>query len=222
MSQSPRGRRRCRPNKVPQVTDRPEGTPEAHHQGALAAFQGPLPLVLAGFLGFVVVGGTIDLLLDRPSEWASWHVAFELAMVATSLTFAIVLFRGWRRTALVLGETQVTLAVTHRVLAERQRERDAWRKSAEDALVGFSRAIDRQFDEWQLTRAEREVALLILKGAGHKQAAAALGRSERTIRQHAVDVYRKAGLQGRAELAAFFLQDLMILGGEEATRTPAS
>ena len=89
----------------------------------------------------------------------------------------IVSFRGWRRTALMLGETQVTLADTHRVLAERQRERDTWRKSAEEALAGFSRAIDSQFDEWQLTRAEREVALLILKGAGHKQAAAALGRS---------------------------------------------
>ena len=60
------------------------------------------------------------------------------------------------------------------------------------------------------TRAERDVALLILKGAGHKQAAAQLERSERTVRQHAVEVYRKAGLQGRAELSAFFLQDLML------------
>ena len=60
----------------------------------------------------------------------------------------------------------------------------------------------------KLTRAERDVALMLLKGEGHKQAAARLGRSERTVRQHAVEVYRKSGLQGRAELAAFFLQDL--------------
>jgi hypothetical protein len=33
-------------------------------------------------------------------------------------------------------------------------------------------------------------------------------RSERTVRQHAVAVYRKAGVAGRAELAAFFLSGL--------------
>lgn len=174
------------------------------------AFRGPLPLVLAGFLALVVLGGTLDLVLDRPRTWLSWHVAFEVAMVLASLSFAIVLFRGWRQTATELGKAHASLAATGRALAQRQAERDHWRQSAEQALLGFSRAIDQQFEEWRLTRAEREVALLILKGAGHKQAAARLGRSERTIRQHAVEVYRKAGLQGRAELAAFFLRDLML------------
>ncbi len=173
-------------------------------------FRGPLPPALAGFLVLVVVGGTIDLILDRPTTLLSWHVAFEAAMVLVSLSFAIVLFVGWRRTAGELRETHATLAATDLALARRGAERDRWRKTAEEALAGFSRAIDKQFDEWQLSRAERDVALLILKGEGHKQAAARLGRSERTIRQHAVEVYRKAGLQGRAELAAFFLHDLML------------
>jgi len=95
-------------------------------------------------------------------------------------------------------------------LAQRQAERDHWRSSAEHAISGFAQAIDQQFTGWQLTRAEREVGLLLLKGAGHKQVAAQLNRSERTVRQQAVEVYRKAGLRSRAELAAFFLQDLMI------------
>jgi hypothetical protein len=30
------------------------------------------------------------------------------------------------------------------------------------------------------------------------------------VRQHAVSVYRKSGLAGRAELSAFFLEDLML------------
>lgn len=175
-----------------------------------SAFRGPLPLVLAVFLVLVVVGGTVDLILDRPTTLLSWHVAFEAAMVLVSLTFAVVLFTGWRRTAGALRRTHATLAATDLTLTRREAERDRWRRTAEEALAGFSRAIARQFDEWQLTRAEREVALLILKGEGHKQAAAKLGRSERTVRQHAVEVYRKAGLQGRAELAAFFLNDLML------------
>ncbi|MBK8250058.1 MAG: helix-turn-helix transcriptional regulator [Gemmatimonadetes bacterium] len=160
----------------------------------------------------VVIGGTIDLILDRPASWRSLHVAFEVAMVLVSLGFAIALFSGWRKTAVELRNTRASLAVSRRDLAARVAERDEWRQRAEAALVGFSVAIDQQFDAWKLSRAEREVALMLLKGEGHKQAAAHLGRSERTVRQQAVEVYRKSGLQGRAELAAFFLQDLGLPG----------
>ena len=51
---------------------------------------------------------------------------------------------------------------------------------------------------------------MLLKGYGHKEIAALTGRSERTVRQHAGVVYDKAGISGRAELAAFFLHDLML------------
>lgn len=202
-----------------------DSRPERVEGGDIApesAFRGPLPPVLAGFLLIVVVGGTIDLVLDKPTTFWSLHVAFEAGMVLVSLSFAIVLFLGWRRTAGKLRETHATLAATDLALTRRAAERDRWRKTAEEALAGFSHAIDKQFDEWQLSRAERDVALLILKGEGHKQAAARLGRSERTIRQHAVEVYRKAGLQGRAELAAFFLHDLMLPQGNSQSAPRAA
>jgi DNA-binding CsgD family transcriptional regulator len=169
-----------------------------------------LTLLLVGVLTLVVAGGTMDLLLDRPRRWLSLHVAFELTLILLSLTFAVVLWRGWWRAARDLRGTRASLTATRRTLLERQAERDAWRKSAEQALAGLGQAIDRQFRAWQLTPTEREVALLILQGHGHKQIAAITGRSERTVRQHAVAVYQKAGLGGRAELAAFFLQDLMV------------
>lgn len=169
---------------------------------------GHLPLLLAVFLTLVMLGGIIDLVLDRPTTWRSWHVAFELAMVLMSATFAVVLFRAWHRASRALTATRASLAASAEELARRQAERDHWRRSAEQALRGLSQAIDGQFVAWGLTNVEREIALLLLKGAGHKQAAAQLQRSERTVRQHAVDIYRKAGVQGRAELAAFFLQDL--------------
>ena len=51
---------------------------------------------------------------------------------------------------------------------------------------------------------------MLLKGYGHKQIAAQTGRSERTVRQHAGVVYEKAGISGRAELSAFFLNGLML------------
>jgi DNA-binding NarL/FixJ family response regulator len=49
-----------------------------------------------------------------------------------------------------------------------------------------------------------------LKGFSHKEIGNLTGRSERTVRQHSIAVYRKSGLSGRAELSAFFLEDLLL------------
>jgi DNA-binding NarL/FixJ family response regulator len=171
---------------------------------------GSLSAATAGFLFFIVIAGVVDLALDRPDSWLTMHVAWEVTTVAVSLGFSLLLFRRWRTSTAALRQARASLARSNAALAERQQERDAWRANAEQALRGFGDAIDAQFASWQLTRAEREVALLLLKGLGHKQVAAHLGRSERTVRQQAVDVYRKAGVQGRSELAAFFLQDVTL------------
>ena len=54
------------------------------------------------------------------------------------------------------------------------------------------------------------IALLLLKGPSHKAIAAVRQTSEKTVRQQSLAVYRKAGLSGRAELSAFFLEDLLL------------
>lgn len=159
-------------------------------------------LLAAAFLA-VVLGGVADLILDRPDRWLSLHVVFEAALIGLSLGLALYLWTNWYRTSRSLG------AAT-RALADRQADAERWRASAHRLLDGLGDAMDAQFDAWGLTAAEREVALLLLKGLGHKEIAARSGRSERTVRQHAVAVYRKSGLGGRAELAAFFLDDLIL------------
>jgi DNA-binding CsgD family transcriptional regulator len=172
---------------------------------------GRFPLLVPGILLLVAIGGLVDLISDRPERWFSAHVIVEVTILVTSLTFSVILWRGWIRTSRRLAHAELTVAT-------RQAERDAWQASAESALAGFATALDRQFSAWKLTPVEREVALLVLKGYGHKQIAARTGRSERTVRQHAVSVYQKSGLGGRAELAAFFLEGLMLRpgGGEPA------
>ena len=54
-----------------------------------------------------------------------------------------------------------------------------------------------------------EVALLLLKGLSHKEIAEVRGVAETTVRQQARALYKKAGLGGRNDLAAFFLEDLL-------------
>jgi DNA-binding CsgD family transcriptional regulator len=164
-----------------------------------ASIRLPLTLLLLA----IVAGGTVDLVLDAPERPGSFHVLYELGLMGGALAMAVWLWRGrWR--------AEASAGLLRRTLAERQAERDAWRARAERALEGLGTAVSDQFRAWELTPAEREVALFLLKGHGHKQIAAATGRSERTVRQHAVAVYQKSGLQGRAELSAFFLEDLML------------
>lgn len=88
-------------------------------------------------------------------------------------------------------------------------EGQRWRSESRHLLQGLGEAIDAQFTRWALTDAEREVALLLLKGLATKEIAAVRGGSERTVREHARAVYAKAGLTGRAALSAFFLEDLL-------------
>lgn len=84
-----------------------------------------------------------------------------------------------------------------------------WRNESRALLAGLGDAIDAQFSRWNLTEAEREVALLLLKGLSLKEVAAIRATAERTIRAQARSVYSKAGLTGRAALSAFFLEDLL-------------
>lgn len=165
--------------------------------------EGRLRLVLAIVLVGIIISGTVDLVLDAPPSWLSFHVFFELALIAAALITVTALWLGWRRSRRAIGELRAHLA-------QHQAEREAWRAGAQAALSGLGAAMDGQFAAWRLTPAEREVALALLKGHSHKVIAVDSGRSERTVRQHAAAVYAKAGLGNRAELAAFFLEDLML------------
>jgi DNA-binding CsgD family transcriptional regulator len=119
--------------------------------------------------------------------------------------------------------TSVGVALLFRVTA-RQREEHArvirdlelaraqgqrWRAEARTYLDGLGEAIESQFSRWSLTDAEREVALLLLKGLSHKEIATVRAVSERTVREQARSLYAKSGLTGRAALSAFFLEDLL-------------
>jgi DNA-binding CsgD family transcriptional regulator len=160
-------------------------------------------LLLTLLLAAVAVGGAIDLWLDWPRDPGVLHVAFEGTVLAVALAAIAWLWAGWVR-------ARRSLAGVRAALETQRSERDAWRARAEALLRGLGAEIDAQLRRWGLTPSESEVALLLLKGFGHKEIAALLERSERTVRQHAVAVYRKSGLAGRAELSAFFLEDLLL------------
>ncbi len=153
-------------------------------------------LLLIGVLGsFETVLDDLDPL--------SFHAFIQVSFVLLCLTSVSFLCKGWMTDLRGLQRAEERVRISRHEAAH-------WKSRAEKLLAGLGVEIDRQFDRWSLTTAEREVALLVLKGLGHKDAARVLDRSERTVRHHAASVYRKSGLAGRAELAAFFLEDLLL------------
>jgi DNA-binding CsgD family transcriptional regulator len=89
-------------------------------------------------------------------------------------------------------------------------EGEDWRNRVQTHLTGLKEELDRQFESWGMTAAEREVGLLILKGLSHKEIATLRTTSDATVRQQAQAIYRKAGLPGKTAFTAYFLEDLFV------------
>lgn len=155
----------------------------------------------------VLVFITVDIAADLIAG-ASWlHVSGETAIVGLAALGLAALARHALAT-----RTQLEAEVRGlRGINERwQNDALRWEAEARTAVRGFSDAVNAEFERWHLTTAEREVALLLLKGMSLKEVAGARGTSERTVRQQAATVYSKAGVEGRAELASYFLDALTL------------
>ena len=103
-------------------------------------------------------------------------------------------------------------------LARARIDGDRWRSAARTHIDGLGLAIRRQFEVWSLTASEADVATLMLKGLSHKEIAQLRNTSAATVRQQSTAIYAKSGLSSRAELAAYFLEDL--LAGNAAPSMP--
>ncbi len=152
--------------------------------------------------------GAVDIWGDLMEGASVGHVATEAGgIVAGMMGVAWIWLQKERSQARSIG--------LERSLASANVEAADWRRKTHDLRRGLSQAIDEQLGAWSLTPAEKEVALLLLKGLSLKEIGDARGTSERTIRQQAQELYRKSGLGGRAEFAAFFLEDLLLPGSSE-------
>lgn len=100
---------------------------------------------------------------------------------------------------------------------------DAQLQSHEKALAAAAGAlgdvIEAQFTDWRLTPAERDVGFLALKGFDNAEIASLRGAATGTVRAQMTSIYGKAGVSGRAQFAAFFVEDLLVSG--VGSREPA-
>jgi DNA-binding CsgD family transcriptional regulator len=174
-------------------------------------------MVLLFTLIAVLVG--IDLITDLGGSTTLAHVLLELVVVAIGFVAAGSIALRLRRSARDAQDLREQAAQLAEALRLTRQEAAQWRSNAADLIAGLSAAIDTQLARWHLSPAEKEIALLLLKGLSHKEIAGIRSVSETTVRQQARSLYRKAGLSGRNDLAAFFLEDL--LGPREPSATTA-
>lgn len=147
---------------------------------ALSAF------LIVQTLGTVFFVG--DVIGDLREDPGSVHFLFE-AGVTTVLVLGIF-FGIW----------------SLRRMIDLLRAQDAALDVARGAL---SQVIETQFQAWALTPAERDVGFLALKGLDVAEIAAMRGAAQGTVRAQLTRIYSKAGVSGRAQFAAYFVEDLL-------------
>lgn len=166
---------------------------------------------IAGTLCLIFALVSVDLLKDADQGVAIWHVLAESGAGIAALAGIFYLLRGTfsLRRRLELEQAEFS---TYRQQAE------SWRAESRKYVDGLAKAIDAQLTRWNLTPAEKEVAFLLLKGLGLKDIAGIRNTSEKTARVQSIAIYAKAGLSGRSELSAFFLEDLLVPAPDEPAR----
>ena len=156
-------------------------------------------VALSAFLTVQTLGTVFfvgDVIGDLREDPGSVHFIFEAAV---TLVLVLGIFFGvWalRRTIELLRAQDAALDV---------------------ARGALSQVIETQFQNWGLTPAERDVAFLALKGLDVAEIADMRGAAQGTVRAQLTRIYAKAGVSGRAQFAAFFVEDLLGEGLPVAT-----
>jgi DNA-binding CsgD family transcriptional regulator len=160
-------------------------------------------LVIAGIL--MAIAGLVgfDIFKDSKEGVIAWHIFVEGAIAFLALMAVYFLLRG---TFSLRGELEREI----RAFSDFRAEAELWRADSKKYIEGLARAIDLQLNKWNLTAAEKEVAFLLLKGLSLKEIAEVRKTTEKTARVQSMAIYSKAGLGGRSELSAFFLEDLLV------------
>lgn len=159
-------------------------------------------LVITSILLGISLFVGLDLVSDARESGVNWHVVIEALVAIGALLGVFYLVRG----SFVLRRS---LESAQKNSLQLEAEAQRWKAESKKYVEGLSQVIDQQLSDWGLTSSEKEVAFLLLKGLGIKEIGEVRNTSERTARTQSTAIYSKAGLAGRSELAAFFLEDLL-------------
>lgn len=137
--------------------------------------------------------GVGNLIADFKEGASAWHLFFEAFIAIVLLAITVHWFLSGSKDKLA------TVASSEPVISS----------NPDDTALRLDFA--QQFRLWQLTPSESEIALLLLKGLSFDEIADVRQTKQKTVRQQATSIYRKANVNGRHEFSAWFIEDLIAI-----------
>ena len=159
-------------------------------------------VILITLFSFVAIASGFDLAADSYHGASMQHIIKEGIIILLSiLAIAWMMFEIHQQTS-EIRSLKAELETT--------RKSDSLAKSyILEGRKQLSQAIHQQFNDWQLTISEAEVGWLLLKGLSLKEIAYLRETTEKTVRQQASSIYKKADIKGRHAFSAWFIEDIL-------------
>jgi DNA-binding CsgD family transcriptional regulator len=82
-------------------------------------------------------------------------------------------------------------------------------KQLNAARGAFQSGIDSYFEQWGLSEAEKDIALLTIKGMTISEIAEIRNTKQSTIKTQSSAIYKKAGVSSRAQLVSLLIEELL-------------
>ena len=156
------------------------------------------------FMVFVLIVtiSAYDIISDLSHGTSLSHVLQEVILLTLSFLALLWLLVGFRRQQIEIKDLKSSLQTS-----ENSRQQPA--QYVLDARKKLADVISQQFSDWALSRSEQEVGWLLLKGLSLKEIASLRETKEKTVRQQASAIYKKAGVNGRPTFSAWFIEDIL-------------
>jgi len=153
------------------------------------------------FILLIIIFTLIDVVRDIGEGLSFTHISHELGIVllcSILIFYQIKLLKKKQQSLVQMKDTVKTLTSENLKIKE-----DLKKFSGQ-----LHEIIDQQMNNWHLSVSEKDIARLILKGLNMKEISKIRDTSEATVRQQAMNIYRKANVHSRQEFIAYFLEDL--------------
>lgn len=153
-----------------------------------------LPILGVLFYCVSLIAFTIDFL----SQVTGWKLLSALPWVLHEI-FTLMTLVG-----LCVG--MYFIIRSHRLAANNTRY---LAKQLDAAKGAFQSGIDGYFEQWELSEAEKDIALFTIKGMTISEIAEIRQTKQSTIKTQSSAIYKKAGVSSRSQLVSLLIEELL-------------
>lgn len=114
----------------------------------------------------------------------------------------------------IMGLLLLGFAMARRSHLDLTSQRDGLERNLRSLREDFDSILNAHFRTWDLTPAQRDVALLCLRGLRIKDIATLRNCAEGTVKAHMSAVFRAAGVRTRGEFVGLFMEEFLDHGSK--------